>query len=188
MDKGVNDFFYTGSKCDLKYPKHTKVHTHIHIHIFFSALPASALRPKAAICAANDTQNSQMRVKRNSSSSLAALVSALSKQTPVVDVPEIWVLFFLCSWVCVCVSLLGLPLAKPSLLHLHFLRSPSLSLALAVEGLMSSLTSLYPPWLSHGTEGEGEEWGKWSLSAITHSSLPWECEKNLMCWQWQIEQ
>ena len=43
--------------------------------------------------------NSKMRVMRNSSSSLVALVSALSKQRPVVDVPDIWVLFFLC--VCV---------------------------------------------------------------------------------------
>lgn len=83
--------------------------THTHIPILFRALPASAPRPKAAICAPNDTQNSQMRVKRNSSSSLAAPVSALSKQTPVVDVPEIWVLFFLCSWVCVCIPA-GTPL------------------------------------------------------------------------------
>ncbi len=93
---------------------------------------------------------------RNSSSSSAALVSALSKQRPVVDAPDIWVLFFLCAYVCVYVFLLGLPLAKPSLLHLHFLRTPWLSLLLSVEGLMSSLTSLHPPWLSHGTEGEEE--------------------------------
>lgn len=70
-----------------------------------------------------------MRVMRYSSSALVALVSALNKQTPVADVPDIWVLFFLrvCerTCVCVCVLLLGLPLAKPSLLHLHFLRSPS---------------------------------------------------------------
>lgn len=88
--------------------------------------------------------------------------------------------------VCVCVVLLGLPLAKPSLLHLHFLRTPSLSLS--VEGLMSSLTSLHPPWLSHGIEGEEEEWRKLSPSAIIHSSSPWECEKNPKYWQWQIEQ
>lgn len=54
----------------------------------------------------------------------------------------------------------------------------SLALSLSVEGLMSSLTSLHPPWLSHGTEGEEEEWRKPSLSAIIHSSSPWECEKN----------
>lgn len=40
-------------------------------------------------------------------------------------------------------SLLGLPLAKPSLLHLLFLRTPSLSLS--VDGLMRSPTSLILP-------------------------------------------
>lgn len=55
--------------------------------------------------------------------------------------------------------------------NLHHLFSPW-------KRLMSSLTSLHPPWLSHRTEGEEKEWRKCRLYAIIHSSLPWECEKN----------
>lgn len=55
----------------------------------------STHRIKAPGCAPTHT-NSTERVMRNSSSSLAAPVSALCKQRPVVDAPDIWVLFFLC--------------------------------------------------------------------------------------------
>lgn len=80
-----------------------------------------------------------------------------------------------------CVFLLGLPSAKPSLLHLHFLRSLSLS----VEGLMS-LTSLHPPWLSHEQREEEYKIGACPPSFICPS--PWECEKKpLKYWPWQLQ-
>lgn len=81
--------------------------------------------------------------------------------------------------VCVCVFLLGLPLAKPSLLHLYFLRSPSLSLShsLSVEGLMSSLTSLGPPWCSHEQWEKRKSEGSRVCMPSLISPSPWEHKK-----------
>lgn len=47
--------------------------------------------------------------------------------------------------------------------------SSQLHLSLSVEGLMSSLTPLHPPWISHGKEGDEEKWRKRSL--VGHHSF-----------------
>ena len=97
--------------------------------------------------------NSKTRVMRNSSSSLVALVSALSKQRPVVDAPDIWVLFFLC--VCVYVYSCW---DSPWLNQASYTSTSSqLHLSLSVEGLMSSLT---PPPSSLTFSRNRGRWGK----------------------------
>lgn len=121
--------------------------------------------------------------------SLTLPVSTLCKQSPVVDMPEIWVLFFpllscvyVCAWVHV--SLLELPLAKLSLPTPPLPQIPiacSLALSLRSCGRIDEQPDfpfILPDFLTERQRGEEEEWGKWSLSTITHSSLPWECKKN----------
>lgn len=61
--------------------------------------------------------------------------------------------------VCVWVFLLGLPLAKPSLLHLHFLRTPSLSLSLSLwkDWWAAWLASILPDFLTEQREKRKNE-------------------------------
>lgn len=87
---------------------HALTHTHLgaantcaHEKQIQMEMRANTHRIKAPGCAPTHT-NSTERVMRNSSSSLAVPVSALCKQRPVVDAPDIWVLFFLCVRVRVC--------------------------------------------------------------------------------------
>lgn len=59
--------------------------------------------------------------------------------------------------VCVCVVLLGLPLAKASLLHLHFLRTPSLSLSPWKDWWAGWLFSILPDFLTEQREKRKNE-------------------------------
>lgn len=84
------------------------------------------------------------------------------------------------SSVHVCMSIPAeTPLAKPSLLHLLFLRIPSLSLSFILwkDWWAAWLPSILPDFLTEQ-----------NLLAIIHSTSPWECEKMQKCWQWLIEQ
>lgn len=89
-------------------------------------------------------------------------------------------------YVCVRGSLLGLPSAKPSLPHLLFLRTSSLSLS--ADGLMRSPTSLIlPEFLTEQREKRKieESWAYWpSLIPIHLGSV----KTPLKYWQWQMEQ
>ena len=59
--------------------------------------------------------------------------------------------------VCVCVFLLGLPLAKPSLLHLHFHRTPPLSPSLWKDWWAAWLPSILPDFLMEKREKRKNE-------------------------------
>lgn len=135
--------------------------------------------------------------------SLALPVSTLCKQSPVVDVPEIWVLFFpLLSCVCVCAyPCWNSPWLNPAFLHLHFLRSPSLASSLA-PALRKDWWAAWLPFILPDFLTEQEEGGSGRMrkveSVYHHSFLftlgVWKKQKEEekkklpMCWQWQIEQ
>lgn len=83
---------------------------------------------------------------------------------------------------CVCVFLLGLPLTKPSLPHLHFLRTPSLSPR--IDWWAVWLPSILPDFLTKQREKRRNEesWARRTSFIPLHLGS----EKKTKYWQWQI--
>lgn len=88
--------------------------------------------------------------------------------------------------VCVCVVLLGLPLAKASLLHLHFLRTPSLSLSLC--GRIDEQADFSPSSLTfsrnRGRRGRMKKAEPDGHHSFLFTLGEWKKPKY---WQWQTE-